>query len=353
MCQETDPRAVWRVLPRSVGPGAAASETIPLDPVDAVEITILCDNVTDALLMDEGPAKRPAPVGAGLPRIAADVLQEGESPDAFEAEHGFSVLVTIRKGEETHRFLFDAGLSPDGMVGNMRRLELSPKDVEAVVLSHGHFDHTTGLDGFVRKVGRPNVPVVVHPEAWTKRRINIPGRDPIELPTPSRTALEDAGFELTEGEQPSLLFDGSVLVTGEVDRTTEFEQGFPVHEAKRDGSWEPDPLIWDDQAMVVDVAGRGLVVLTGCGHSGIVNTVRHAKQLTGVDDVHAVLGGFHLSGPLFEPIIEPTCDALEEVSPDVIVPAHCTGWKATHRIAARFPEAFVQNSVGTRFELGA
>lgn len=122
MCQQTDPRAVWRVLPRSVGPGAAASETISLEPVDAVEITILCDNVTDVLLMDEGPAKRPAPVGAGLPRIAADVLQEGESPDAFEAEHGFSALVTIRKGEETHRFLFDAGLSPDGMVGNMRRL---------------------------------------------------------------------------------------------------------------------------------------------------------------------------------------------------------------------------------------
>jgi len=102
---------------------------------------------------------------------------------------------------------------------------------------------------------------------------------------------------------------------------------------------------------VVNVADRGLVVITGCGHSGIVNIVRYARKLTGVEQVYAVIGGFHLNGPLFEPIIPATCRALAEMAPQVIVPAHCTGWRATHALAAAFPDAFIQNSVGTRFEL--
>jgi len=142
-----------------------------------------------------------------------------------------------------------------------------------------------------------------------------------------------------------------VLITGEVDRTSDFEQGSVIHEARRNGTWEPDPLILDDQALIANVAGKGLVVLTGCGHAGVVNICRYAQRLTGIDRIHAVLGGFHLNGPLFEPIIGPTLDAFEELAPDVLVPTHCTGWKATHAIAARLPDAFIQNSVGTTFEL--
>ena len=127
----------------------------------------------------------------------------------------------------------------------------------------------------------------------------------------------------------------------------------PSHQAERDGRWEPDPLILDDQALVANVRGKGLVVLTGCGHSGIVNILRYAQKLTGQERIHAVVGGFHLSGPLFEKVVAPTCQALEEFSVDHLVPSHCTGWRATHEIAARFPEAFIQNSVGTRFEFTA
>jgi 7,8-dihydropterin-6-yl-methyl-4-(beta-D-ribofuranosyl)aminobenzene 5'-phosphate synthase len=93
-------------------------------------------------------------------------------------------------------------------------------------------------------------------------------------------------------------------------------------------------------------------VLTGCGHSGIVNILRYVRRLTGHDHFHAVLGGFHLSGPQYEPLIAPTCDALSDLAPDYLVPSHCTGWRAIHAIAARFPDAFIQNSVGTRFEFG-
>jgi 7,8-dihydropterin-6-yl-methyl-4-(beta-D-ribofuranosyl)aminobenzene 5'-phosphate synthase len=234
----------------------------------------------------------------------------------------------------------------------MRLLELSAKNIETMVMSHGHFDHTVGLDGLTNALGGTvNLPVMIHPEFWSRRRIAIPGRSPSELPATSKPALVGAGFEIIENRQPSFLLDGSVLVTGEVDRTTEFETGFPVHQAFHDESgWQPDPLILDDQALVMNVRDKGLVVLTGCGHSGIVNIVQYAKKLTGVDDVYAVLGGFHLSGPIFEPIIQATTQALAALNPRHIVPAHCTGYKAVHALAAAMPDAFIQNSVGTRFE---
>ena len=325
--------------------------TIPLEPVDSVSITCLIDNVADMLLQNQGPAKRPALGDPAAPRVPAAYLESGETADAPLAEHGFSALISVETGGREHRVLFDAGLTPDGLAENMRRLGIDAKDIEAVVLSHGHFDHTTGIDGFVRAIGRANLPVMIHPEFWSRRRIAIPGRDPFELPSTSKSALQDAGFEIIEERQPSFLLDGSLLVTGEVDRTSDFEQGFPIHQAFRDGDWQPDPLILDDQAVVLHVRDKGLVVMTGCGHAGIVNIVRYAKKLTGVDEVYAVIGGFHLGGPVFEPIIPATCEALAALSPEVVVPAHCTGWRATHALAAALPDAFIQNSVGTRYEL--
>jgi hypothetical protein len=128
-----------------------------------------------------------------------------------------------------------------------------------------------------------------------------------------------------------------VLITGEVDRVTGFEKGFPIHQAWRGGSWQPDPLILDDQALIAHVAGHGLVVLTGCGHAGVINICRYAQRLTGTGKLHAVIGGFHLTGPLFEPIIADTVSALGQLAPDLIVPAHCTGWKATTRSPAACP----------------
>ena len=327
--------------------------TFSLEPVDSVSITILVDNVTDMLLLDEGPATRPSMgtfVRGGVP---AQFLEGGQTGDALRAEHGFSCLVTLVKADGATRVLFDAGLTPNGLVDNMRRLDLSPRDIDIIVLSHGHWDHTTGMHGLVGELGRANLPVLIHPEFWSRRRVALPGREPVELPSTSRQALEGAGFEIAEERQPSFILDGSLLVTGEVDRTTEFEQGFPFHEAYHEARWQPDPLILDDQALVANVRGRGLVVLTGCGHSGIVNILRYARKLTGQERIHAVVGGFHLSGPLFEKVVAPTCQALEEFSIDHLVPSHCTGWRATHEIAARFPEAFIQNSVGTRFEFTA
>ena len=253
---------------------------IPLEPVDAVHITTLVDNASDMLLADQGPARRVGLVSgaADAPTLPAAFLESGRAIDSLRAEHGFSALVTIIIGDRRRHLIFDTGLTPDGMTANMRRLGIDPRDAEAVVLSHGHFDHTTGLDGFLRAVGRPNAPVIIHPEFWSRRRLAVPGREPFEMPTTSRRALEGAGFEIVEDRRPSFLLDGSVLITGEVDRTTAFERGFPIHEAYGEDRWSPDPLILDDQALVVHVRGRGLVVLTGCGHAGVVNIVGYATN---------------------------------------------------------------------------
>jgi 7,8-dihydropterin-6-yl-methyl-4-(beta-D-ribofuranosyl)aminobenzene 5'-phosphate synthase len=326
-------------------------EVVSLEPVDSIAITTICDNTVDMLLLDEGPAHRFLSRPGEHPSVPAATLEEGKVIDGPLGEHGFSAHVAVTKAGRTNRLLFDTGVTPAGCVHNLGRLELLPTDLEAIVCSHGHFDHTTGLAGLIGALGQVNLPVLLHPEFWSRRRLAIPGREPFDLPTTSRHALEDAGFVIIEDRQPSFLFNSSVLLTGEVDRTTTFETGLPIHEAYRNDAWSPDPLILDDQALIADVGGKGLVILTGCGHSGIVNICRYARRLTGIDQIYAVIGGFHLNGPLFEPIIGATCDALADLSPEVIVPSHCTGWKATHALAARLPEAFIQNSVGTTFNL--
>jgi 7,8-dihydropterin-6-yl-methyl-4-(beta-D-ribofuranosyl)aminobenzene 5'-phosphate synthase len=322
---------------------------IVLDPVDSVVVTTLIDNVTDVFMPDQGPARRVGP-GSGPWRRSA-VMEEAQVPDVLVAEHGFSALVTVTKAGREHRFLFDAGTSPDGVAENMRRLDIDPGSIEAIVCSHGHFDHTGGLEGLIRVLGRTKLPVLIHPHFWRRRRIVLAGREPMEVPTTSRRALAEAGFDVIEEQQPSFLFDRSVLVTGEVPRTTGYEPGFPPQQAWISGGWQADPLVLDDQALILNVAGRGLVVITGCGHAGVINIARYAQRLTGGQPLYALLGGFHLNGPLFEPLIPRVLDELATMNPGVLVPAHCTGWRAQHAMSARFPDAFVPNAVGTSFHL--
>jgi 7,8-dihydropterin-6-yl-methyl-4-(beta-D-ribofuranosyl)aminobenzene 5'-phosphate synthase len=324
---------------------AATAQVIGLEPVDAVVVTTLMDNVTDVFMPDHGPARRGR--ASRVPSRPAPLMEDGRAPDVLIAEHGFSALVTITKSGRDHTFLFDAGTSPDGVAANLRRLELDPSSIEAIICSHGHYDHTTGIDGLSRVLGRAGLPVLIHPHFWRRRRIVLPGRDPLDLPATSRRGLTEAGFAIIEERQPSFLFGNSVLITGEVPRVSGYEPGFPPQQAWLAGSWQPDPLVLDDQALIISVAGRGLVVLTGCGHAGVVNIARCARALTGGLPLHALIGGFHLNGPLFEPLIPRVLDDLAGLQPDWLVPAHCTGWRAQHAMSARFGEVYVPNSVGT------
>lgn len=327
------------------------ADPVGLLPVDEITVTTLVDNFFDALLASSEGVTRPSPASGA---VTAPQFESGRTVAGLRAEHGFSALVTVRRGGTESMLLFDTGVSPDGLAVNAERLGLGLGDLQGVVLSHGHFDHAGGFDGLARLRGRSGLPLTVHPAAWTRRRLAPPGGQPFEMPTLSPGALAREGFQLIERRQPSVLVDGSILITGEVERTTRFERGMPpAHQAWDGRDWHHDAEVIDDQALVVHVRGQGLVVLSGCGHAGIVNIVRHAMRLTGVPQLHAVIGGFHLSGPAFEPIIAPTVLALTELTPAMIVPGHCTGWRAQHALAAALPDAWVPSSVGSSYRLSA
>ncbi len=148
--------------------------------------------------------------------------------------------------------------------------------------------------------------------------------------------------------KPSTIASDMILISGEVERATSFERGFPMAEAKINGKWILDPFK-DDLGVAVKVKNKGLVVISGCAHAGIVNTAKHMQKVTGINKVHAIMGGFHLTGPMFDPIIEPTIIELKKINPDIVVPMHCTGWKAIGQFAREMPQQFILNSVGTTY----
>ena len=156
-----------------MGTGSQA-EVIRPAPVDSLSVTILVNNVTDLLAVDQGVAQRPPMLSRPEARAPSATLEGGEAFEGLRAEHGFSALVTIAKGDRETRVLFDAGRTPDGLVENMRRLDLSPRDIDIIVLSHGHWDHVTGMDGLVGRLGRANMPVLIHPEFWTPPPPRVP-----------------------------------------------------------------------------------------------------------------------------------------------------------------------------------
>ncbi len=313
---------------------------VPLRAVDSLGVTILVDNQIDILLPSTDRVRR------------APLRPDWSVGSQLIAEHGFAALVTIRAPGTERTLLYDTGLGRDTLLHNMEVLGLSLDSIEAIALSHGHADHHGGLEGLLRNVGTKRLPLILHPDAWRTRRVVFPSGLAINMPPPDRRALARTDTQVIEERGPSLLLGDNALLTGQVDRTTDFEKGFPWQQTTKDGGWEPDPWIWDDQGLVVNVKGKGLVVVSSCSHAGVINVLRNAKRLTGVRDLYGFLGGLHLTGGLFEPIIPPTIEELVRMEPRVIVPGHCTGWKATHEISRRLPEAYVQSSVGTTVEFG-
>jgi 7,8-dihydropterin-6-yl-methyl-4-(beta-D-ribofuranosyl)aminobenzene 5'-phosphate synthase len=305
-----------------------------LAPVEAVDVTIIVDNYIDLLM-------------AGSEDVHRYLVEDLADRDQLVAEHGFSALVTVRSGGARSSILYDAGLTPSALGRNLAVLDVPVKDLRAIVISHGHADHHGGLEGLFRRHGAARLPLVIHPEAWRERKVVFPTGVEVRLPPPSRGDLEREGVQLIEERSETLLLDGSLLVSGQVERVTPFEKGFPVHYARSNGGWEPDPLIWDDQNVIVNVQGKGLVIVSGCSHAGAVNVVRNAQRLTGERRIAGFVGGLHLTGGLFEAIIDDTVDELTAAEVGRVLPAHCSGWKAVHALAKRMPGAFVQPAVGT------
>jgi 7,8-dihydropterin-6-yl-methyl-4-(beta-D-ribofuranosyl)aminobenzene 5'-phosphate synthase len=264
------------------------------------------------------------------------------------AEHGFSMLIRVFSKNKSTCVLFDTGGSPNGMVENAKRMGISLSEVECVVLSHGHYDHFGGLLSTVKTINKIDLPIIVHEDMFKTRgtkRSNGTIREYTKFPTEAQ--LSPA--QIVRTKQPSLIADNMICITGEIPRKTSFEKGFAQHMVFVNGSWQADPWIRDDRAIVINARGKGLVIVSGCAHAGIINTIHYAQQVTGITKVYAVMGGFHLAGKGFESRIEQTVEELQRINPKLIAPSHCTGWRAMCVIAQTFPKGFVWNSVGNLY----
>ncbi|OGR08748.1 MAG: hypothetical protein A3K23_02295, partial [Desulfobacca sp. RBG_16_58_9] len=236
---------------------------------------------------------------------------------------------------------------PLSFFNNLEAMEHGVEEIDAVFLSHGHPDHYGGLVEFLNRRGA-GMPVFCHQDCYFPKLLITPrGRvGPYVLEKEKLTA---AGARLHENQGPALLQD-LALLTGTVEATTPYEKPLPGFKRIVQGNEEPDPFS-DEQALVVNVAGKGLVVIGGCCHPGIVNMTKYAQKLTGVSQVAAIIGGFHLTAG-GDDLINGTIEGLKELNPGLVLAGHCTGFKALTRMAAALPDNFMVSCVGTKVMIG-
>ena len=313
-----------------------------LKAVEKIEIITLQDNCIDLAAADGNDI-----VTRAMP------LKEGHFRQSVLAEHGFSAVVRTTSGEKTKQLLFDFGFSEGGAACNAGILDVDLSMVEALVLSHGHNDHTGGFDALATLMEGNDIPFVVHPAVFrSPRYLKAPRNGKIHFTPLDRKKIADAGLNLVESTTPYPLLEHTALFLGEIPRKTDFEKGLLHAHYQTDGHEKWDP-IEDDTSIAMHLQGKGLVILSGCAHAGIVNTVRYAREISGIDQVHAVMGGFHLSGRLFEGIIGRTIEELKTFDPDYLIPCHCTGRKAVMEIEKAMPEKFLLNMSGTKMTFAA
>ena len=317
---------------------------------DRIEVLVLVDNVTDFL------SSAPSGVEGELSRFwrRGARLQTGSLLCC--AAHGFSCAVTAWSGEKSRTLLFDAG--PDGAVlrDNVTRLGFDMGSVDAVFLSHGHWDHAGGMIEALDSIreGNGGVPVAtfMHPGMYRSRAMKAPDgsmRPFDDVPSPEM--LEQHGARVVHATEPQLILDDLFFVSGEIPRVTSYEVGMPgQYRRTEDGaSWEPDSLLMDERFVAVRIKGKGTFVFTACSHAGVVNVLTHAKaSIPG--DLYGLIGGLHLAGGN-ERIIPETVAAMCGLGLQVIAPAHCTGWRAVGALASTFGEAVAPSAVGKTYRL--
>jgi 7,8-dihydropterin-6-yl-methyl-4-(beta-D-ribofuranosyl)aminobenzene 5'-phosphate synthase len=320
----------------------------PFGSLDSVTITILVDNHADLMVK---PSDR--------------VKYFTDKP--LLAEHGFSALVHLNQADE--KFLWDAGISKTAMMENIRLMKLDFKSISKIILSHGHQDHYEGISPLLQAMellpieheweGKPNqqrieewldelrLSIIAHPAAlrerwWLKEDGTWVGPD---HPPPFQTWQEN-GARMVYSEKPFQIAPGC-WTTGFIPRTGT-QEGKPSRLYYRSGDDFLEDEMEDDQALVMHVKGKGLVVLTGCAHAGILNTLHHAREISGVDQIYAIIGGFHLSPAKPEEIAK-TVDTIRLMRPQLVIPCHCTGFQAMAEFSRQMPAEFIQGVVGATF----
>jgi 7,8-dihydropterin-6-yl-methyl-4-(beta-D-ribofuranosyl)aminobenzene 5'-phosphate synthase len=310
-----------------------------LPEVDRLSVTTVVDNFIDSLRADEKVARR-------------FTHAQARRMPTLKAEHGLGHWVEVERGGERRRIAFDFGLTGLSYTHNFLELGLDAGEVDAVALSHGHMDHYGGLADFLKTYRR----------RMKKNLIFYGGRDHflprfnernnarVYIGRLDRDELERYDLDVRVVEQPTLLPEG-VLLSGEMHATEPFEVIPPSLKVERDGQIVPDTFI-GEQTLVANVKNRGLVVVTSCSHRGIVGICRHAVKASGVPKVHAVIGGFHLSGLAGERISQ-VVDAFRGLGVDHLIPQHCTGLEAIIQMGVHLPRELVVSSVGSTFTFGA
>ena len=314
--------------------------------VDGILLTVLVENYIDMLLPDTDRVRR-----AGL----CHHFDPKRGP--VMAENGISFLAEIHLGDYVYRLLFDSGFTSTVIRHNMRNLGVRAPDIDHVVISHGHPDHCGDLPAVLREIGHP-VPVSVHPDAFWPRYLRLDSGEisPFLNASINQRAWEEAGGRLILNEAPAEVGPGT-LATGYIERSVPFEPPLPAADCRGavyhiyKGRSEPD-LVPDDQALAINVKDKGLVILTGCAHAGIINSIYAAQAATGVKRIYAVFGGFHLGFPgVPEENTHHTIEALRCLQPKILSPMHCTGFKAISAISRAMPDVFLLQTAGTRIKL--
>jgi 7,8-dihydropterin-6-yl-methyl-4-(beta-D-ribofuranosyl)aminobenzene 5'-phosphate synthase len=316
-----------------------------MDAVDNVRITALVETQVDMLLPDQPGVRRFGLIDHFSPPHGKTIL----------TENGAAFWIEIDDSGRTHRVLYDAGLTGDVTLHNAAALGLAVDELDAVVLSHAHPDHYRGLTTVLRAREEP-VDVAVNPDSFLpKILVDEEGERVLQVNEGmTREALSNAGGRVVESYERSQIAPG-LMVTGAIERNTPFEPPVPPREGsraglfiERDGELRLDDDAVDEQALVLNLRGRGLLVITACGHAGIVNTIHAAQRIAGVEEVTGLMGGFHFGFPgVPRANAERALDALEEMHLDLIAPMHCTGLWGQSQVMQRFPEAFLQNVTGT------
>jgi 7,8-dihydropterin-6-yl-methyl-4-(beta-D-ribofuranosyl)aminobenzene 5'-phosphate synthase len=299
---------------------------VNIPEAERITITIIEDNYYDALRPDSKIAKR-------------------YNGDLY-AEHGLACHVETVVDGRSHSLLFDFGRTFPAVSTNIDALKIDFEKLEALALSHGHQDHCGGLLEILKsrrdKISK-GIPLYVGEDAFAERGA---GKRVVHRP-PKQEEIEGLGFvKIVEIKDPTPIVSGAYL-TGRIEKVTDYEKVDPGRWVKKGDNLEPETFI-GEQSVVLNAKGRGLVVLSGCAHVGIVNTVKHAQEITGVRKVHAIMGGFHLTGAK-EELIRRTVADIKAMAPDYIVPMHCTGFEAVVVFAKEMPDQFILNTSGTRY----